>query len=146
MKRWPNQPSQGGLDQYNAVRVRVQRNSSLNGQVRLFFGGIFGTGSADVSAEAIAGFRDGIEGFRANEHSGNSKLLPFAIDVDDNGKWQEWCCEAALGAHRLIRGQSVTTPRVRFRVVEAPVCPAISELGLFYDKQTAKQSIAQKMR
>lgn len=55
----------------------------------------------------------------------------FAIDVDDSGTWREWCCEAAIGARRLIRGEKTTTRRVRFRVVEAPVCPAISEIGVY---------------
>ncbi len=55
----------------------------------------------------------------------------FAIDVDDGGTWREWCCEAAIGARRLVRGETATTRRIRFRVVEAPVCPAISELGVY---------------
>lgn len=55
----------------------------------------------------------------------------FAIDYYDCGTWREWCCEAAIGARRLIRGQSTTTQRVRLRIVESPVCPAISEFALF---------------
>lgn len=55
----------------------------------------------------------------------------FAIDVDDGGTWREWCSEFAIGARRLIRGEKATTRRVRFRVVEAPVCPAISGFGLY---------------
>ncbi|MBT3606300.1 MAG: alpha-L-fucosidase [Candidatus Latescibacteria bacterium] len=57
----------------------------------------------------------------------------FAIDIDSDGSWCAYCCEAAIGSCRLIRGQKCTTKRVRFRIVESSVCLAISELGLFYD-------------
>lgn len=63
----------------------------------------------------------------------------FAIDVDRHGAWCEWCCEAAVGPRRLIRSKACTTTRVRVRVVDAPVCPAISELGLFHDSTPAEQ-------
>jgi len=57
----------------------------------------------------------------------------FAIDYDDSGSWYEWCCKSSIGSRRLIRGQEFTTRRVRLRIVESPVCPAISEWGLFHD-------------
>ena len=57
----------------------------------------------------------------------------FAIDVDRDGTWQEWATKSAIGAHRLVRGPECTTRRVRLRIVESPVCPAISEFGLFHD-------------
>jgi alpha-L-fucosidase len=56
----------------------------------------------------------------------------FAVDFDDGGSWREWCSAAAIGARRLMRGQAATTSRVRLRIVESPVCPAISEWGLFH--------------
>lgn len=55
----------------------------------------------------------------------------FAIDVDDAGVWHEWCCKASIGARRLIRGEKTTTRRIRFRVVKAPVSPAISKIGVY---------------
>lgn len=65
----------------------------------------------------------------------------FAIDYDDSGSWCEWCCKSAIGPRRLIRGQECTTRSVRLRVVESPVCPAISEWGLFHDAKTAEPSV-----
>ncbi len=59
----------------------------------------------------------------------------FAIDYDEGGAWREWCCESAIGPHRLIRGQACKTERIRLRIVSAPVCPAISELGIYYDSK-----------
>lgn len=57
----------------------------------------------------------------------------FAIDVDKNGEWQEYAQGTAIGNRRLVRGAACTTNRVRLRILEAPVCPAISELALFLD-------------
>lgn len=65
----------------------------------------------------------------------------FAVDFDDRGAWREWCLKSAIGAHRLIRGQECTTRRVRLRIVESPVCPAILEWGLFYDSQAAEPGV-----
>lgn len=63
------------------------------------------------------------------------RVVRFAVDVDAQGTWREWCCETAIGNQRLIRGEKRTTRRVRLRIVESPVCPAVSEWGLFYDSQ-----------
>ncbi len=37
----------------------------------------------------------------------------------------------SIGNCRLVRGEPVTTSKVRLRIVKAPVCPALSEIGLF---------------
>jgi alpha-L-fucosidase len=56
----------------------------------------------------------------------------FAIDFDENGSWREWASASAIGARRLLRGPDATTSRVRLRIVDSPVCPAISEWGIFH--------------
>ncbi|MDA0709645.1 MAG: alpha-L-fucosidase [bacterium] len=53
----------------------------------------------------------------------------FAIDFDEGGSWREWCCEAAIGACRLIRGQDCRTTRIRLRIVEAPCVPPFPNLA-----------------
>jgi hypothetical protein len=35
----------------------------------------------------------------------------------------------------LERGEELTASKVRMRITQAPVCPAISEIGLFYEKK-----------
>ncbi len=65
----------------------------------------------------------------------------FAIDVESNDAWQEWTCQSAIGAHRLIRGPECSTRRVRLRIVESPVCPAISEWGLFHDAHKPSENM-----
>jgi alpha-L-fucosidase len=62
------------------------------------------------------------------------RVTGFAVDVFEGGSWREWCRKSAIGARRLVQGPACSTQRVRFRIVDAPVCPAISEFGLFHDK------------
>jgi alpha-L-fucosidase len=55
----------------------------------------------------------------------------FAVDVWRDGSWIEFAKGTSIGSCRLLRGQPVTTAKVRLRITQAPVCPAISELALF---------------
>ena len=72
----------GNLREQNAVFVRISRTTELNGPVNLFFAPCLGIESADVTAEAVATFRDGISGFRATPKTGNTSLIPFAVHID----------------------------------------------------------------
>ena len=40
----------------------------------------------------------------------------------------------SIGSCKLVRGKHVTTTRVRLRITQAPVCPAISEFALFAER------------
>ena len=55
----------------------------------------------------------------------------FAVDQWQNGQWTEFAKGTSIGNHRLLRGDFVTTEKVRLRITQAPVCPALAELGLF---------------
>jgi alpha-L-fucosidase len=59
------------------------------------------------------------------------RVEAFGIDVWENGHWREYANGTSIGNCRLVRGRPVTTAKVRLRITKAPVCPAISELGLF---------------
>jgi len=59
------------------------------------------------------------------------RIEAVALDQWQNGVWVEFASATSIGNGRLIRGPRVTTSRVRLRVTQAPVCPAISEVGLF---------------
>ena len=52
-----------------------------------------------------------------------------------DGQWKEFASGASIGSCRLARGADVTTGKVRLRISQAAVCPAISEIGLFYEKK-----------
>src|SRR2546427_5555912 len=59
------------------------------------------------------------------------RVESIVIDGWQHGQWVEFGNATSIGNCRLIRGPRVTTSRVRLRVMQASVCPAISELGLF---------------
>jgi len=59
------------------------------------------------------------------------RVTAWALDAWQDGAWQEFASGQAIGARRLWRGGFVTTDRLRLRITDAPVCPAISEVGVF---------------
>lgn len=59
------------------------------------------------------------------------RVEAFAMDQWKDGRWVEFAKGTSIGNHRLIRGDSVTTDKVRLRITQAPVCPTLSEFGLF---------------
>ena len=59
------------------------------------------------------------------------RVEAFAVDVWRDGLWTEFANATSIGSCRLLRKQPVTTSKVRLRITQAPVCPAISEFGLF---------------
>lgn len=60
------------------------------------------------------------------------RVTRFAVDAEVNGTWQQLAEHECISAQRIIRlPQPITARRVRLRIVEAPVCPAISEVSLF---------------
>ncbi|HWC75514.1 MAG TPA: alpha-L-fucosidase [Gemmatimonadales bacterium] len=59
------------------------------------------------------------------------RVEAVALDQWRNGDWVEFATATSIGSCRLIRGSRITTSRVRVRITQAPVCPAISEIGLF---------------
>jgi alpha-L-fucosidase len=59
------------------------------------------------------------------------RVEAFTLERWDAGQWIEFAKGTSIGNRRLIRGQPVTTDKVRLRITQAAVCPAISELGLF---------------
>ena len=59
------------------------------------------------------------------------RVESIIVDIWRDGGWTEFAGATSIGSCRLIRGPRVTTSRVRLRVTQASVCPAISEVGLF---------------
>jgi alpha-L-fucosidase len=63
------------------------------------------------------------------------RVEAFAVDIWKNSEWQEFARGTSIGSCKLVRGQPVTTTKVRLRITQAPVCPAISELALFAESK-----------
>jgi hypothetical protein len=69
---------------YNAVRLKVRRDSTLNGETPYFFARIFGLTGQGLDAEATAGYARSIAGVKTPAHGGNIDVLPYALD------WNTW--------------------------------------------------------
>ncbi len=67
---------------YRAVRVRVSKTSTSNGEVPFFFGRIFGQHGQQLTAEATAAMALQVKGFTTPSSGSNDTLdvLPFALD------------------------------------------------------------------
>ncbi len=73
-------------DPFRAVRVTVQKSSTMNGEVPFYFAKIFGRQGISISAEATAAMAQQVRGFQIPPGSSSTiDLLPFALDSDT---WQ----------------------------------------------------------
>jgi alpha-L-fucosidase len=60
----------------------------------------------------------------------------FAIDAWRDGDWHEIVNGASVGNLRLLRVGGQVTHKVRLRITQAPVCPAIAEVSLFASRDS----------
>lgn len=61
------------------------------------------------------------------------RIDDWGIDVWQSGKWYEIGRGCGIGARRLWRGPATVTDKIRFRVINASACPAITEFGVFLE-------------
>ena len=77
----------GDANLYNAVRVRVRKDSSLNGEVPYFFARVFGMkGQILPRRPPLRSCRD-VSGFQTPADGSNLGILPFALDLET---WNGW--------------------------------------------------------
>lgn len=74
---------------YNAVRVKIRRDSHLNGEAPLFFARVFGRNGQALDAVATAAIVRDVRGFQTPSSGYNIDLLPFALDLDTYIDWIE---------------------------------------------------------
>jgi Flp pilus assembly protein TadG len=72
---------------FNAVKVRVRRDSQLNGEAPSFFGRIFGHNGQALVADATAAIVRDVRGFQTPNGGATIHLLPFALDLET---WNDW--------------------------------------------------------
>jgi Flp pilus assembly protein TadG len=77
----------GDASLYNAVRVRVRKDSSLNGEVPYFFARVFGMQGQMLNAAATAAIVRDVKGFETPADGSNLDILPFALDLTT---WNNW--------------------------------------------------------
>jgi alpha-L-fucosidase len=61
------------------------------------------------------------------------RVISTILDMWQDGGWVEFGRATSIGSCRLLRGPRVKTTRVRLRITQAPVCPAISEVGVYLE-------------
>jgi alpha-L-fucosidase len=59
------------------------------------------------------------------------RIEAFALDQWKDGAWIEFTSGTSIGNRRLLRIDDITTDRVRLRITQSSVCPALSEVGFF---------------
>jgi Flp pilus assembly protein TadG len=94
---------QTGGTYHNAVRVRLHKTSSSNGEVPYFFAKVFGKHGQTLHSEATAGMIRDISGFQCPCSGANLNLLPYALDKQtwqnlvDNSGTDKYRWNAATG-------------------------------------------------
>jgi alpha-L-fucosidase len=63
------------------------------------------------------------------------RLQGVAVDAWQNGQWKELAKAESIGACHLWRVPTTTTSKVRIRVTQSPVCPALSDFGLYNEPE-----------
>lgn len=63
------------------------------------------------------------------------RIDEFAVDVWRDNGWAEFGKGTSIGAQRLLRGERVTTRKVRLRIIKAAASPCLSDFGLFAEPQ-----------
>jgi alpha-L-fucosidase len=61
------------------------------------------------------------------------RVAGVAVDAWSDGRWKQIAAAPAVGVNRLWRVPKTTTAKVRIRVTKSPVCPALSDVGLFLE-------------
>lgn len=93
------------------------------------------TDDSETSPQLIAEFgtakRIGVIRLREAIQLGQ-RIGSFAVDAWRSGSWQEIATGTSVGACKLVRlAEPVETSKLRLRIVESPVCIALSEFGVF---------------
>ncbi len=69
-----------------------------------------------------------------------------AVDIFENGDWREIAKAPCVGARRLLSFPAVTASKLRLRVTKSPVCPALSDFGVFLAPEPPEAEFAGKLR
>ena len=77
----------GDPNLYNAVRVQVRKDSTLNGEVPYYFARVFGLQGQMLRAKATAAIIRDVKGFQTPADGSNLAILPFALDLET---WNSW--------------------------------------------------------
>jgi alpha-L-fucosidase len=90
--------------------------------------------TADVTFDLPRAIKFNLVRVRENIRLGQ-RIDEFAVEFWTDGNWSRFGQGTSIGSCRIVRSEeAVTTRRVRLRVTESAVCPALSEFGLFSEQ------------
>jgi alpha-L-fucosidase len=116
--------TRGGLFEYAPGRT-------VDGQTATYWA----TDDAVIQAELFLAFdwpvKINLASLREHLPMGQ-RVDAYALDAWIGGEWQELQRGTAIGNRRLVQFQTVTTERVRLRILQAVACPAIQEISLYF--------------
>jgi Flp pilus assembly protein TadG len=82
---------------FNAVKVRLSKNSESNGEVPYFFARVFGLDGQSLSSEAVAGMVKDVKGFKAPSDGSTLGILPYALDLQT---WNNFIANVGTDVYR----------------------------------------------
>ncbi|MBN2172617.1 MAG: alpha-L-fucosidase [Bacteroidales bacterium] len=62
------------------------------------------------------------------------RIEKWTFDIWKDDHWKEVTDGVSIGSKRLWKGELQSTHKIRLRIVESPVCPTISEFGVYLAK------------
>ncbi|HEX7261052.1 MAG TPA: discoidin domain-containing protein, partial [Luteolibacter sp.] len=63
------------------------------------------------------------------------RLESVAVDAWQDGAWKELAKAESIGSRRLWRVPQTTANKIRIRITKSPVCPALSDFGLYLEPE-----------
>ncbi len=71
--------------------------------------------------------------FQEQIYDFGQRIAEFAVDAFIDGQWQQIADGQTVGYKRICRTQTVTTNKVRIRILASRICPTISNFGLYLE-------------
>jgi Flp pilus assembly protein TadG len=96
-----------GENGYNAVKIRLHKNASINGEVPYFFARIFGLHGQSVDEEATAGFIQDVKGFKTPSDNSDLQILPYALDLQT---WNDLIANSGTDEYKWDPNTKTLTP------------------------------------
>lgn len=66
------------------------------------------------------------------------RVEKFVLEYWDNNQWIKATEGTTIGFKRLLEFPTVTASKVRLRIVSSRLKPALSEIGLYFNKESKK--------
>jgi alpha-L-fucosidase len=73
--------------------------------------------------------------FQENIRDFGQRIAKFAVDAQVDGQWKQIAEGQTVGYKKICRAETVTTDKLRIRVLDSRLCPTISNFALYHARQ-----------